>query len=154
MKRTSLVFLFLIASTLVACDKDEPTKKEMVNACLFDPTGNCQKQAAAMAQKNAPAILPYINAGAGNQGGLANASAGQVKLFSVNDQALRDKAMKVQAAIEADNQNPNSLHYDPPQSFVPKASAADVAAAKSLPTQNDQVGLPVISSSSGGDAVR
>ncbi len=146
--------LILAVLPLIACDKDKPTQKEMVNACLFDPTGNCQRQAAAYAQGHAPAVLPYINAGQANQGG-AVGNVPTVAVFSVNEAQIKAKAQSVQSAIEADNRNPSSLHFDPPQSYVPKQKVEDIEAARSLPTQNDQMGLPSLSAGTGsGDAVR
>lgn len=154
MRIQNLLLIFSLIIPLIACDKDKPTQKEMVNACLFDPTGNCQRQAAAYAQGHAPAVLPYINAGQANQGG-AVGNVPTVAVFSTNEAQIKAKALSVQSAINADSRNPASLHYDPPQSYVPKQKAEDVEAARSLPSQNDQMGLPSLSTGTGaGDAVR
>ncbi len=144
-----LIVLMVTASlTSIGCGKKKkPSQQAMINACLFDPTGNCPRQAAAMAQAGAPGQLPLIQAIGQNPnlltGGGVSTGAG-VRVASATPTTSADLArqrIKVQSALAADAANPRSMHYDPPQSSVPQQSRADVDAARGLPTQNEQVGL-------------
>lgn len=159
-----LITLLVLGSVFsVGCGKKKPTQQQMVNACLFDPTGNCPRQAAAMATAMGGGAMSYnVGSGlgasypvlaAGTNPGLirafsTNASGGTIKVASAND--VKTQAMKVQSALAADANNPKSMYYDAPNS-VPQRDAGAVAALQALPTQNQQVGLPARSPASTGD---
>lgn len=41
------IFLFFFITFQTGCNKDKESQQSMVNACLYDPTGNCPRQVAA-----------------------------------------------------------------------------------------------------------
>ena len=148
-----LIILLVIGSiSTIGCGKKKkPSQQAMINACLFDPTGNCARQAAAMAQAGAPAVLPYIQQVGQNsngplvagvlpptQGG-ARPGAG-IKVSAVSNADLASHRARVRSALDADSADPRSLHFDPP-TVVPQRRQSDIAAARALTTQNDQLGL-------------
>lgn len=153
MKRITLTAaLILVSSLSVACKnkKKEATLQEKIHACMWDSSGQCQRAAAAYA--SSPAVLPIANQVLAQNPGLLNGAAGTtpvvlppgnpvanvgtgtgIRSASADDAAVRAMAAKVSAAIEADNNNPNSLRYDPPQQQRAPASvgAADIRPASS-----------------------
>lgn len=146
MKGLLIALLVVASAASMGCSKKKkPSQQAMINACLFDPTGNCPRQAAALAMAGGAGMPPglAINQGGNNPFILPpTTGGGAVRVAShVSDKDVRAQAFKVQSAIKADSLNPNSIHYDPPVSNVPQQSAADIAAARSALTQNDQVGL-------------
>lgn len=161
MKRVLLMALAVTASlSTVACGKKKASQQEMIRACMWDPSGQCQRQAAAYAA--APGVLP-IAAQLGQNPQLLNGvvngtvpvvlppgtpvagapavpgTGGGVGIKTAStDAAIRAQQQKVAAAIKADSLNPNSIHYDPPQadrgpaSIAPQ-SASDVPSFPQLP---------------------
>ena len=158
-KYIRMIFVFgLVSLTTVGCGcskKNPPSQQAMINACLFDATGNCPRQAAAIAQAGgfaggAPGMLPPLGQ---NSPILTNPAVGgipgmtppgttapmPIKAFASNVD-VRNQQQKVMSALNADKNNPNSMRYDPPSTVLQRDPAA-VDAAHALPTQNDQVGL-------------
>ncbi len=154
MKRIALTTALTLAALLnVACDdkKKEATMQEKIHACMWDSSGNCQRAAAAYAA--APGVLPIANQVLAQNPGLLNGGGGTtpvvlppgtgtnvgtgtaIRTASADDAAIRAMAAKVNAAIKADSNNPNSIHYDPPQQVRAPASvsAADIKPAASAP---------------------
>ncbi len=171
MKRIALMTVVIAASLSgVACSKDKKkaTQKEMIHACLWDQTGDCQRKAAAYA--SSPAILP-IAAQVGNNpnllAGIQNGTipvvippagapgaappvvGGGTAIQSVED-AIKAQAKKVNDGIIADTNNPNSLRYDPPQrspASIQPASVPSADSAPSLPSAGYDASAP-------GDGIR
>lgn len=98
---------------------------------------------------SSPSVLPYLN-GQNSQTpptvlpsttatGASTYTGPGVQIQSV----VEKKAAQVQAAIDADNNNPDSLHYDPPTKQIQAAlenarMPAQVQAAFSTPAQVSQ----------------
>lgn len=167
MKRIALTLIVAFSAlNNVACTKKKSaSQQEMIHACLWDQSGNCQRQVAAYAQS--PAILPIANQYlAQNPGLLAGTGTSMpvvlppggavgVKTASVSDAALKAQSAKVAAAIQADSMNPSSLHYDPPQASrspasIAPSSASSAAAAVPSSTENTAWTLPSGYGGSGG----
>jgi hypothetical protein len=110
-----IVFSF---SSLIACSNDKKEDKEAsVNACLFDPTGNCARAVMAQCQANpamcnslasSPAVAPYLNGqNLGNVSAPAvqqvvtgfGSGAGTQIQASVSDAQLKTMAAKNAAAL-------------------------------------------------------
>jgi len=161
MKGLLITLLVLGSVSSIGCSKKKkPSQQAMINACLFDPTGNCPRQAAAMAAAGGaglpPGVLPYnITQGGQNPfilGGGAPGTTGTVRVASkISDRDVRAQAARVRDGIRADSLNPQSLHYDPPTNTVPQQGSID----RSVLTQNDQVGLqnrgPASTAPAGGE---
>lgn len=170
MKRVLMAITVLASLSTVACGdkKKQATQQEMIHACLWDQTGNCQRQAAQYAASpavlplanqvgNNPALLAGIQNGtipvvvppAGTPGAVAPVVGGGVAIASVSDAALKAQQQKVAAAIAADSNNPNSIHYDPPRApaSVQPASVASDASPSAPPASAGAIGGP-------GDGIR
>ncbi len=142
-----MVGLLVIAMLpMVGCSKKKKNKisqQAAINACLWDPTGNCPRQAAALAAANAPAVLPYLgqyNNLAQPQPPAAIPPTPAVVTTQSIEQQIRQQAAMVQQKIKEDSLNPNSIHYDPPQPIT-RASASvsappPVARTASAPTMS------------------
>lgn len=170
---TLTAVMILAASFNVACDKKkkEASLQEKVHACMWDATGQCQRAAAAYA--SSPAVLPIANQVLAQNPGLLNGVGGTTPVVqpppvanvgtgtgiataSVDDAAIKAMAAKVNAAIEADSNNPNSIHYDPPQAPRAPASVASSALIQpaSAPVQSAPQAIEIGHSPDSGDGVR
>ena len=138
----------------IGCGGKKKSNQEvnaMVNACMFDPSGQCQKRAKmALENPQLAAQIPAAQATAQANGGtgvvqVTTGADGQKKLTPVLPQSLQAQALRIQAALEADSNNPRSLHYDPPQgsqvvadrtpsSVPPQAATASQIAPASTPS--------------------
>lgn len=135
--------------------KSNQEVKAMVNACMFDPSGQCQKRAKmALENPQLAAQIPAAQEAARANGGtgvvqVTTGADGQKKLTPVLPQSLQAQALKIQAALEADANNPRSLHYDPPQgsrvvadrtpaSLPPQAASSTQIAPASAPSAGSE----------------
>ncbi len=148
MKRIALTTTLILAAMFnVACNnkKKEASLQEKIHACMWDSSGQCQRAAAAYA--SSPAVLPIANQVLAQNPGILNGVGGTtpvvlppgtgqgtnvgtgtaIRTASADDAAIRAMAAKVNAAIEADRNNPNSIHYDPPQTQRAPASVGATA---------------------------
>jgi hypothetical protein len=149
------VLVVFVAFAQIGCSDDKPkipmSVQAAVHACQWDSTGECQKRAKMYAEH--PELIPQINATQANA--LKNGGTGTVQVVTGPDgkptvapvlpQSIQEKAKQVQAAIEADNNNPRSLHYDPPQPsrVVDRTPASVAATGEALPS-------PILPASTGG----
>jgi hypothetical protein len=144
----------------IGCGKKNKSKQEvkaMVNACMFDPSGQCQRRAKmALENPQLAAQIPAAQASSQANGGtgvvqVTTGPDGQKKLTPVLPQSLQAQALKIQAALEEDSKNPRSMHYDPPQgsqviadrtpaSVPPQASTGSGIAPASTPSAGSEVG--------------
>lgn len=174
MRRFTLTAALILAATFnVACKnkKKEATLQEKVHACMWDATGQCQRAAAAYA--SSPAVLPIANQVLAQNPGLlngvgattpvvqppplANVGTGTgIATASADDAAIKAMAAKVTAAIEADSNNPNSIHYDPPQAPRAPASVGQTAQIQpaSAPAQGVPQAMEIGHSPDSGDGIR
>jgi len=164
-----LTFLVIfVASLQIGCGKDKPTKqqKAMINACMYDPSGQCQQRAKSILEGRGiqeqlagqPVTPPPATTPPGTTppatpppvAGKPDSNLPPVILPAT----LKAQALKVQAQLEADSRNPRSLYYDPPagSSVVDRTPAAE----QNAPAQASALVNPGLSpaSSAGADAFR
>jgi hypothetical protein len=144
----AMLGVFMMTS-MGGCDKDKDgnkkSKEQMINACLHDESGECQRKAAAWAAANpeqanmAAAALQQTD------------SDGNYLSSSVDNYTLKSQAAKVKAGLEADRNNPNSLYYDPDNagtsdgpSNLARDTASDELPVAILPTSVDEHASAVI----------
>jgi hypothetical protein len=157
------VLVVFVAFSQIGCSDDKPkipmSVQAAVHACQWDSTGECQKRAKMYAEH--PELIPQINATQANA--LKNGGTGTVQVVNGPDgkptvapvlpQSIQEKAKQVQAAIEADNNNPRSLHYDPPQpSQVVDRTPSSVASTGG--NSSPAIAPASVSGGGGGEVVR
>lgn len=117
-----VVLTMVFGTSLIACDKKKPTTQQSINACLYDPSGNCQRQVAMamQSQQMQPVILPIApnvnNVMAQNPQlltGVPGQPPGVIRVSSVDEAAIRQQYLKVQSQIAKDESDPRSLNYNP-----------------------------------------
>ena len=160
MSRLGLIILVsLTAMSTIGCGKDKKSKEEQARACMWDPTGECQRKVRDAMEKN-PEVAKAVSDAMKEDPKLVEKIGSGVKISSVDRDAIMRHAAKVEAAIEADRMNPDSYHYDPPVNRdiassgdePPKSSAPVLPASSQEPAAAvpAEVVSPFLGSSSGG----
>lgn len=143
-KYLSIIIVFAALST-VACSDDKGGGQMMAggNTCGTNPTlPGCSLQKAALAQvpgsPEQAALFAKTNptpgAGLGQAPGTPVVTTGGtipgtgIAVGSVDPNAIKAKAAKIAAAIKADNENPDSPHYIPPEESGRAPSSVSPAA--------------------------
>jgi len=135
-----MAFVLSVMFFQIGCGDKKDNKKvqAMVNACMFDPSGQCQQRAKAILE-NPRGQAQLAGLGIGTSNGTQLRKLADGKVAPVLPASIQAQAMKVQAALAADSNNPRSLHYDP-------AQPSQVVADRTPASTADQV----IASGTGG----
>jgi len=127
--------VFMLTTMMKSCeDKDKAKNEAMINACLHDETGECQRKAAEFAEQN-----PQAADAAASQFMKTDADGN----FVSTNTAMLQQAEKVQQGLEEDKNNPNSAYYEGPNT----ATERNLAGAEPTP-----VAILPASADGGGDA--
>jgi hypothetical protein len=135
-----LAFVGVFALTSMGgCDKDKDKDKQkaMINACLNDETGECQRKAAKFAEQNPRA------ADAAARHWMQNNPNGNHLSNDPANTAMLQQAMKVQQGFEDDRNNPDSAFYEGPST----ATESNLAGAKT-----EEVPVAILPASTEGES--
>lgn len=109
----AMLGVFMMTS-MGGCDKDKngdkKAKEQMINACLHDETGECQRKAAAWAAAHPD------EANMAAEGFMKQDQDGKFLTTDGETYSINDQAKKVKDGLDADRNNPKSLYYDPDDS--------------------------------------
>lgn len=131
-----MLLVGFVAFSQIGCGGSGGKEKEIkaaVNACMYDPTGQCQQRAKMMMENpNAAAQMEAAKANGGT-GVIAKSPVTGEYLPVLPQSVLQQQALKVQAALKQDSNNPRSLHYDPAQAARTPASETVASAPAMAP---------------------
>lgn len=139
-----MLFVGFVAFSQVACSGGGKEKeiKAAVNACMYDPTGQCQQRAKMMMENpNAVAQMEAAKA-QGGTGVIAKSPTTGQYVPVLPQSVLEKQALKIQAALKEDANNPRSLHYDPAQATRAPASETVASAPAMAPASTGEVTSP------------
>ncbi len=152
---TKLLSLIVVISAMstVACSKSKERRNLQIqtamNQCMYDPTGACQQRAKTIMEN--PQLAGEITRV--GQIAIGNSGTGAVQVRNgvvqpILPASIQQQALKVQAALAADSNNPRSLYYDPPQAARQPASATSASVNGSVSAS----GAPTSAAAAGADA--